>query len=174
MARINQVDWRAPTLSPSAVRIVGGQFIESEGTAAGTYTLDFFLPAFAPVLDVLVHSDTLWTAGTSAKMNVGFWSVADGEISTVIDVDDIFTDIDLKATDLLVTESVSLNRGGGLEGDMTGVVATQLHGIDVVDDVDRFVRFTLTTVGTVGTAGVTYVYLMYGVPEMDAVTFTAT
>ena len=174
MARINQVDWRAPTLSPSAVRIVGGQFIESEGTAAGTYTLDFFLPAFAPVLDVIVHSDTLWTAGTSAKMDVGFWSVVDGAIDAVIDVDDIFTDINLKATDLLITKSISLGWAAGLHGDMAGVVATADEMTDRVDDVDRFVRFTLTTVGTVGTAGVTYVYLMYGVPEMDAVTFTAT
>ena len=174
MARINAVDWRAPTLSPSAVRIVGGQFLEAEGSAAGTWTLDFFLPAYAPVLDVIVHSDTLWTADTSAKLDVGFWSVSSGAISTVIDVDDIFDDVNLKATDLLITESISLNRGGGKEGDLGGVVHDQLHGIDVVDAIDRFVRFTVTTVGTVGTAGVTYVYLMYGVPEMDMATFSAT
>ena len=174
MARINAVDWRAPTLSPSAVRCVGGQFIESEGSAPGTYNLDVFVPAFAPILECIVHSDTLWTADTSAKMNVGTYEVSSGAVGTVIDLDEIYTDINLKATDLVITESVGFNGAAGLHGDMTGVVATQDSYINRVDDIDRFVRFSLLTVGTVGTAGVTYVYLFYAVPEMDAVTFTAT
>jgi hypothetical protein len=173
MARINAVDWRAPTLSPSALRVVGGQLIEADGSAAGVYTLDVFIPAYALVANVTVHNEALWTAGTSAGLEVGFYSVADGAISTVIDADDIFTAVDLKATDLLAGEGIDFNRGGGVEGDLNGVVATQLHLIDAVDAVDRFIRFKVTTVGTVGTAGKTYVYVQYALPEMDPATFTA-
>jgi hypothetical protein len=173
MARINSVDWRAPTLSPSAVRVVGGQLIESEGSAAGVYTFDVFVPAYAAVLDVVVHGEALWTAGTSATLECGFYSVSSGAISTVIDADDIYAAVDLKATDLLAGESLSLAWAGGKAGDFGGVVATQTQLIDQMDAIDRFIRFKVTTVGTVGTAGKTYVYVMYALPEMDAATFAA-
>jgi hypothetical protein len=173
MARINSVDWRAPTLSPSALRVVGGQLLEADGTAAGVYTFDVFIPAYAVVLDVVIHNEALWTAGTSATLETGFYSVSDGAISTVIDADDIYAAVNLKATDLLAGAALSFGWGGGKEGDLQGVVATQDALIDVMDVVDRFLRTKVTTVGTVGTAGKTYVYVLYALPEMDAASFAA-
>jgi hypothetical protein len=174
MTRINTLDRRAPTLSSSAVRVVGGQFVETQGSAAGTYVHDVFIPAYALLIDSYVHADTLFTAGTSAKLDVGFWSVVSGVIDAVIDVDDVYDDIDVKATDLLITHSISLAWAAGKHGNLGGVVATQDDLVDRVDDVDRFLRYTLTTVGTVGTAGEVYVYTTYALPEMDVATFTAT
>jgi hypothetical protein len=154
---------------------VAGQLVESEGTAAGVYTLDFLLPAYAVLLDYVIHWEALWDAGTSATGEVGFYSVDSdtGAISTVIDADDIFTDVDMKATDMAAGEAWSLAWGGGQEGDLQGVVATQDKLVDVVDTIDRFVRFKVTTVGTLGTAGKTYAYMVYAVPELDAATFAA-
>ncbi len=174
MARINTLDRRAPTLSPSAVRIVGGALLEGDGTAAGTYNLDVFIPKYGVILDVICFTDVVFGAGTSAVLDVGTWSVSDGEIDTVIDVDDIFEAINVKATELIHGESVSFAFAGGVSGNMTGVVASQDALIDQVDIVDRFVKFQLVTVGTAATTGKIYVYIVYGLPEMDAGTFTAT
>jgi len=174
MARINTVDRRNPTLGAGAVRIVGGAFVESDGSAAGTYNLDVFIPAYAVILDVICFTNVVFGAGTSAVLDVGTWSVDSGVIDTVIDVDDIFDAVNVKATDLVHGESISLNFAGGKHGNMAGVVATQDAMIDQVDIVDRFVKFQLVTVGTVATTGRVYTYIVYGVPEMDPVTFTAT
>jgi hypothetical protein len=173
MARINSLDPRNPNLGSGAVRVVGGQLVEADGSAAGVYTFDVLLPAYAYLMDVGIHAEALWDAGTSAALECGFYSVASGAISTVIDADDIFAAVNLKATDLAAGESINFCHGGGQEGDLMGVVATQLHLIDAVDAVDRFIRFKVTTVGTVGTAGFTYGYVVYAIPEMDTATFTA-
>ena len=175
MARINAVDPRNPTLSSGAVRVVGGQLLEADGTAAGTYTFDVFLPAYAVLLDYVIHWEALWDAGTSTTGDVGFWSVAsDGTIDSVIDVDDIYDVIDMKQTDMAAGEQWSFAWAGGQHGDATGVVATQDKLVDTCDTIDRYVRFTVTTVGTLGTAGKTYAYCIYALPEMDATDFSAT
>jgi hypothetical protein len=173
MARLNSLDPRNSTLAPGAVRVVGGQILEADGSAAGVYTFDVKLPAYAMLLDVVIHNEALWTAGTSATLECGFYSDSSGAISTVIDADDIYAAVNLKATDLLAGAALALAWAGGKHGDLAGVVATQDALIDVVDAVDRWVRTKVTTVGTVGTAGKTYVYVVYAIPEMDAATFTA-
>lgn len=173
MARINTVDWRAPTLSPSAVRVVGGQLLEADGTAAGTYNFDVFVPAYAVILDVVIHNEALWTAGTSANLVCGLYSDDSGTISTVIDADEIYTSTSLKATDLTAGQSISFLRAGGVGGGFT-TEGTSTHWLDATDSADRWIRTSVTTVGTVGTAGKTYVYVIYALPEMDATTFTAT
>ena len=175
MARLNSVDPRNANLAPGAVRVVGGQLIESDGPAAGVYTFDVKLPAYAVLLDVVIHNEALWTADTSATLETGFYSVDSdtGAISTAIDADDIYAAVNLKATDLVAGAALSFAWGGGVEGDLQGVVATQDFLTDAVDVVDRFIRTKVTTVGTVGTAGKTYVYVIYALPEMDAATFVA-
>ena len=175
MARINSVDPRAPTLSPSAVRVVGGQLIEADGTAPGTYVLDVIIPAYAVILDVLIHSEELWTADTSAKLDVGLYESSGGTIGSVIDADEIWVDVNLKATDLTKGQSLNFNfdSQGGIPGGMLSE-GSNTHNLDVVADDERQIRFSVLTVGTVGTAGETYVYVVYAVPEMDTATFTAT
>lgn len=173
MARLNKLDPRNPTLGAGAVRVAGAQILEADGSAAGVYTADVLLPAYAVLMDVIIHNEALWTAGTSATLETGFYSVSSGAISTVIDADDIYAAVNLKATDLLAGAAMSFAWGGGKEGDLQGVVATQDALIDCVDVVDRFIRTKVTTVGTVGTAGKTYVYVVYAVPELDPATFTA-
>lgn len=173
MARLNSLDPRNSNLSPGAMRVVGGQILEADGSAAGVYTFDVKLPAYAMLLDVVIHNEALWTAGTSATLETGFYSDSSGAISTVIDADDIYAAVNLKATDLLAGESLSLGWAGGKAGDFGGVIATQTHLIDAVDAVDRWIRTKVTTVGTVGTGGKTYVYVVYAIPELDSATFTA-
>jgi hypothetical protein len=173
MARINVLDPRNSTLPSGAVRVVGGQLLEADGSAAGVYTFDVLLPAYAVLLDYVIHWEALWTAGTSTTGEVGFYEVSSGAVGDVIDADDIYSAIDMKATDMAAGEQWSFAWAGGQAGDAMGVVATQDKLVDTVDTIDRFIRFKVTTVGTVGTAGKTYAYAVYALPEMDATTFTA-
>lgn len=174
MARLNTVDWRAPTLSPSAVRVVGGQINETDGTAAGVYNFDVFIPAYAYILDVIVHNEAVWDAGTDADLVVGLYEDDGGSISTVIDADEIWLSTSLKATDLTAGQSIRFNYDsqGGVAGGMLSE-GTNTHQLNAADAADRWIRATVTTTGTLGTAGKTYIYVMYALPEMDACTFTA-
>jgi hypothetical protein len=131
------------------------------------------VPAYAVVKDVIVHNEALWTAGTSATLNVGLYGDTDGAVGTVIDADAIFAAVDLKATDLTAGQSISFLRAGGVGGALT-TEGTSTHWLNAVETTDRWVVADVVTVGTVGTAGKTYIYVEYGVPEMDAATFTAT
>ena len=175
MARLNSVDPRNSNLAPGAVRVVGGQLVEADGSAAGVYTFDVLLPAYAVLLDYVIHWEALWTADTSATGEVGFYEVDSdtGLISTVIDADDIYKAIDMKTTDMAAGEAWSLAWAGGQHGDLAGVVATQDKLVDAADTIDRYIRFKVTTVGTVGTAGLTYAYAVYAIPELDATAFAA-
>ena len=172
MARINSVDPRAPNLNPNAVRVAGVQIEESDGTAAGVYRGSVKVPAYAVILDVIVHNEAVWDAGTSATLVVGLYQDDSNAIGTVIDADEIFTATNVKATDLTAGQSISFLRPGGVAGGMI-TEGTSTHYLDVVDAADRWIVADITTVGTAGTAGKTYIYVVYGVPEMDSATFTA-
>jgi len=173
MARLNVLDPRYPTLGSGAVRAVGGQILEADGTAAGEYTVDVVIPAYAPILDVIVHNEAVWDAATDADLVVGLYASSGGTIGAVIDADEIYTSCSLKATDLTAGQSLSLLRAGGVGGGFT-TEDTSTHWLDAVDTVERQVRFSVTTTGAVGTAGKTYVYVLYAVPELLESTFTAT
>lgn len=172
MANINNLDPRAPNLNPNAVRVAGAQILEADGSAAGVYTADIVIPAYAILLDVIVHNEAVWTAGTDADMVVGLYESSGGTIGDVIDADEIFTSCSLKATDLTAGQSISFLRAGGVGGGML-TEGTSTHWLDAMDASERQVRVSVTTTGTVGDAGKTYVYVLYAVPEMDAATFTA-
>ena len=172
MANINNLDPRAPNLNPNAVRVAGVQILEADGSAAGVYTANVVIPAYAAILDVVVHNEALWTAGTSANLIVGLYESSGGTIGDVIDADEIFTSTSLKATDLTAGQSISFLRAGGVGGGML-TEGTSTHWLDAVDASERQIQFSVTTVGTVGTAGKTYCYVIYALPEMDSATFTA-
>lgn len=173
MARVNSLDPRAPNLNPNAVRIAGAQIIEADGSAPGTYRAAIKLPAYAVLLDVIIHNEALWDAGTAAAMVVGLYEDSDGAVGSAIDADEIFTSASLKATDLTAGQSISFLRPGGVAGGFI-TEGSSSHWLDAMDTSDRWVVADVTTTGTVGTAGKTYMYVLYGVPEMDSATFTAT
>src|ERR1041385_6495818 len=78
----------------------------TETTGAGTYTGSVTGPAVATSLDIQVQSPALGPAATSATMKVG-----DGA-----DDDGWYTNVNLKATDLLVGEVIRFASTGGKEG----------------------------------------------------------
>jgi hypothetical protein len=179
MARINVLDTRAPTLSSSAVRVVGGQINEADAAgdtqAAGTYTLDVVLPSYAILLDVVVHAEVAWDAGTDADFICGLYESSGGTIGTVIDADEIWLSTSLKTTDLAVGESLNFNFDslGGVAGGFLSQ-GTNTHQLLAADADERQIRFRVTTTGTAGSAGVTLVYVVYALPEMEESTYAVT
>jgi hypothetical protein len=146
--------------TPSSVRAEGIRFVEADGAAAGVYSASFDVPADAVLVDVIVHGTALWTAGTSAILIVG----------DAVDDDGIFTAVNLKATDLLAGESISLALSGGKYGadvapnDATGGTlaagaAGQVNRRKLA--ATRTLKAKVTTVGTAGTAGDTTVVFVY-------------
>jgi len=111
--------------NPGSVRAESIRFLESAGNIAGgnagTWTGTFNVPDGATLVDVIVHGAAVWTATTSATLTVG----------DVTDPDGVFAGVNLKATDLLAGESISMN---GLAGGK--------HGADLALD--------YTSVATIG------------------------
>lgn len=172
---LNTVDARAPNLAPQALRVVGAQFQEDALAAAGTYVADIFVPAYAYIYDYLIHSEELFTAGTSAGLVIGTYTVdSDGVISTVEDADGFLATTSLKATNLTKGQSITpygdgastLGRMGGIAG-ASFTEGTSTHGLNLMADHDRIVRAIVTTVGTVGDAGEAFFFLVYALPELD-------
>lgn len=73
---------------------------------AGTYTGSVVQPAGSTLLDIVVNGVALWTAATSASLDIG----------DATDPDGYFTAVNLKATDLLAGESLSFGLAGGKAG----------------------------------------------------------
>lgn len=146
---------------PGTVRSESIRFLENGG-AAGVYSASFEIPAGAVLIDVIVHGTALWTAGTSATLIVG----------DATDDDGIYTAVNLKATDLLAGESLSMSQAGGKHGadvalDYTSVAtigAAQIKRRQLANAA-RVVSAKVTTVGTVGTAGDTTVTFVYAYPS---------
>ena len=179
MARINVLDPRNPTLSSGAVRVVGGQINEADAAgdtqAAGTYTLNVVIPAFAVILDVAVVNQTVWDAGTDALLIVGLWASTGGVIGSVIDADEIWLSTSLKSSDLSVGQGLNFNLDsqGGVAGGMLSE-GSNTHSLDAAESVERQVQFLVTTTGNAGSAGITLVYVVYALPEMEESTYAAT
>ena len=138
------------------------RFVEADGTAAGVYSGSFVVPAEAILVDVIVHAVALWTAGTSATMIVG----------DATDDDGIFTGVNLKATDLLAGESISLAAAGGKQGaDLADFAAPGSQYSRRKLSAARTLSAKVTTVGTVGTAGETWVTFVYAYPSAIRASF---
>lgn len=166
MTRLNSLDPRAPTLSPSAVRVAGLQFHEADSAgnargAAGTITGSVVVPAYAALLDIVVYAEALWDDGTSAALKIGI----NGD-----DDDTFFTAVNLKATDLTADQAISFAFAGGVGGTS---LSTATHVLDVLDGADRTIDAIVTLGAGDGTAGKTYVYVVYAVPELDDTTYAA-
>lgn len=146
---------------PGSVRSESIRFLESAGTAAGVYSASFAIPDGAVLIDCMVHGHALWAAGTSATLIVG----------DATDDDGIFAAVNLKATDLLAGESLTMAFPGGKFGadlavDYTSVAtigASQVKRRRIAGA--RTVSAKVTTAGTVGTTGVTDVVFVYAYPS---------
>lgn len=128
----------------------------TETTGAGVYTGSVTIPAGALLVDVKVWSTALWTATTSALMDVGDAADADGW----------FTQINLKATDLLVGEEINFENLGGKQG-VYLVAATGLRSA-AYSAAARLVTGVVTTVGAAGNAGRTHMSVIYSIPTASA------
>lgn len=169
MARIGR-----DNVSEAIMRVASARFVEA---GAGTYNFDVFVPAGAIILDIIVAAEALWTAATSAALNVGDYAASEvngyNKIGSAIDADGFFSNVNLKATDLTQGQHLTLTRTGGMQGVYlpslligSDVLPTQfgdVHALQLVDGVDRYVRFQVVSVGA-GTAGRTYVALYYAMP----------
>lgn len=124
---------------------------------AGTYTGSITVPAGATILDIKVRSTALWTAATSAAMDVG----------DATDPNGWFDAINLKATDLLVGEEISLNQTGGKEGAYLNTTTGARSAVYSASA--RVISGIVTSVGA-GTAGRTRLMVIYANPTATAAT----
>lgn len=144
--------------------IVAREVTFTETTGAGTYTGEVTLPAGATLLDVIIHNTALWTATTSATLDVGDFTTGNVEI----DANGIYTAVNLKATDLLAGESLSFAQSGGKAGAYN--VGTNTHWTTRYSATARKIRGTIVTVGAAGNAGRTRMIVLYALPSAVAAT----
>lgn len=165
--------FKASALRPSALweaqqdRIAVKEitFKESDGSAAGVYTGSIEVPGGAYIVDIVVHNEALWTAGTSATLKIGDSANDDG----------FFTAVNLKATDMLAAESVNFAQTGSKEGADLDGPAAGAHVRRRYLPNTRTISGVVTTVGTVGTAGITRLIVVYARPStVKEASFVAT
>ena len=145
-------------LASGAYLPVAEEVTFTETTGAGTYTGSVTVPAGATIIDIKVISTALWTATTSAAMDVG----------DVTDPNGWFAAIDLKATDLLVGEEINFIQTGGKEGaylSLTTGARSAAYSASA-----RVVSGIITTVGAAGNAGRTRMMVIYVLPTAVAAT----
>jgi hypothetical protein len=150
----------ATSVSPAtavSVQALQARFVES---GAGTYTANFNVPPGATLLDIVVEAEAVWAAGTSAALIVG----------DSVDDDGFLASINLKATDLLAGESISIGstqtRGGNAAAYITTGTSTHLtRGFSAAK---RTITAKVTSVG-VGATGRTRVTVLYSVGAPTAV-----
>lgn len=129
-------------------------FVEN---GAGVYTGQVVIPAGSFLVDIIVHGEALWTAATSATLIVG----------DTVDDDGFFAAVNLKATDLLATESINLYREGGKFGADIAVDYTSVASIGASQIKRRYLaaertlqaKVTSVGAGTAGRTRVTFVYV---------------
>ena len=129
-------------------------FVEN-GT--GTYTGTVVIPANAEVINVIVHGEAVWTSAGAVTLIVG----------DTVDDDGFFTAVNLKATDLLATESIDLYREGGKFGADIAVDYTSVATIGASQikrrllTAERTLQAKVTVASGTGTAGRTRVTFVY-------------
>lgn len=148
-----------PVISGGAVlqpgRIAYEEVTFTETTGAGVYTGSVTVPANAWLLDIKLYNTVYWTATTSALMDIG----------DVADPDGWFTQIDLKATDIVAgtdAEVIDFNNGGGKVG--AYIVAATGERALMYAATARVISGIVTTVGAAGNAGRTRMVVIYTFP----------
>jgi len=146
------------------------RFTEAAGNnAAGTYNGSVTIPAYALILDIIIYGQALWNSSGAAGLIVG-----DTQGSGSPDPDGLVATVDLKATDLLAAEGISLSGGTGLAGGKVGadIANSQFNRRRLT--VERIITGTVTMAAASGTTGVTDLTVIYTDPTtVIAATFTA-
>lgn len=147
----------ATRIRDTRTQVVAVERTFTETTGAGVYTGTVSVPAGATIIDIIVNGVVPWTATTSATLKVG----------DAADDDGFFTAVDLKATDLLAGESLSLTAPGGQHGAYVVPGATDdAYQISArYAAAARVIKGIVTTVGAAGTAGRTRMTVIYAAPK---------
>ena len=147
--------------------VIAKQVLFTENATATSHTGSVVIPAASTLIDIIVTSEALWTGGT-ASMKVG----------DTADDDGYFVGVDLKATDLLVGEVLSVSGSTGNWGGKNGaylVAATGRRG-PTTSNFGTYYKAgsTITGVVTVGTpattVGRTIMTVIYATPTITAAT----
>ena len=141
-------------------RILFEEVTYTEAGAAGTYTGTVTVPGNSWLLDIKIWNDVLWTAGTDALMDVGDAADADGW----------FTQISLKATDIVAgtnAEVIDFNNPGGQEG--AYLVTATGERAEMYSASARVITGLVTTTGASGTAGRSRMMVIYTDPTVPTV-----
>lgn len=153
-----------PVLSGGLVtqpgRILFEEVTFTETTGAGTYTGSVTVPGNSWLLDIKLYNTVYWTATTTALMDVG----------DVADPDGWFTQINLKATDIVAgadAEVIDFNNPGGKEGAYL-VTATGERAL-MYAATARVISGIVVTVGAAGNAGRTRMVVIYTDPTVPTV-----
>ena len=126
----------------------------TETANSGTYTGSVTVPAGSTIHDIKFRSTALWTASTSATLNVGDGGNASGW----------YASINLKATDLLVGEELNFTQAGGKPGSYLDLTTGKRSAAYV--GVATTISGVVTTVDAgSGTAGRSRMLVVYSVPS---------
>jgi len=147
-SEINKCDGISATAYQTVMEMV--TFKESNG--AGTYTGTITVPAHSIVLDVVWKNVKLWTASTSATLNVG-----DAD-----DTDGYFASVDLKTepAEATSTSPVSWSSFQSDAGGKAGAYA----GLQKYSTSAQTITATVVTVGSTGEVGESYLFVIYSTP----------
>lgn len=156
---------------PQEMTVTKGFLFTEAG--ADVYTARVRVPAYAVIQDIKIYAQAVWDAATSAVLDVGDFTTAATPVA--IDADGFFAAIDLKATDLLAGQALSIwapasNADVAQAAADTGayVDTTAVHVLQLMDEVDRWITAVITSVGA-GTLGRTAFYVTYSAPVMTDV-----
>ena len=149
-AELNKCDG----ISATAYQVVSEMVTFTETEGAGTYTGAVTVPAGSIVHDVVWKNDSLWTATTSATLNVGDTDDADG----------YFSAIDLKAAPLAATAAVPTSISSLLEDAGSGAY----KGLQKYSATAQVITASVVTDGAAGDAGVSRMFVTYSTPTAVA------
>jgi hypothetical protein len=140
----------------TASSVVSEERTFTETTGAGVYTGSVVIPAEATLTNIIISGVALWTATTSATLKVG----------DAADDDGFFTAVDLKATDLLAGETLTLFSPGGQQGAyvVPGAADDAYQITTLYSATARVISGVVTTVGAAGNAGRTRMTVVYSLP----------
>jgi len=127
----------------------------TETAEAGTYTATVVLPAGATVLDVRWSNQALWTAATSATLDVG-----DGD-----DPDGYFDAVDLQAAPI-----ADVNGAGGISSFLKDTGAGLYSGLTKYSASAQTITATVVTVGATGSAGRSRLRVLWSIAPVTAAT----
>lgn len=135
--------------------VVAKEVTVTETTGAGTYTGSITVPAGGYLLDVIVHAVAVWDTTTSAT----------GKVGDAADDDGIFTDIDLKATELIAAEGISAAGVAGSAGGVAGADLANSQWNRRYLATERVISLIVISVGAAGTLGRTRMTVVYVLPS---------